>query len=183
MKQDEPTYPVPPSPCPQACRIEDPGRTQRNARSIAIGASRKGDLSPTLLTRISRRSAPRAGLITIEQAWNEFRSRSRWWSRPKRQSWPRALRRRSVLARASSRRAINSTAEADGRFVAVEIHDRDDSVARILVGVCNKRAREAGWAGRSTKSSSGRASTRWSSFARRASRAIPKRPWPSRSAS
>ena len=35
-------------------------------------------------------------------------------------------------------------AEADGRFVPVEIHDRDDSVERLLIGVCNKRAQGGG---------------------------------------
>ena len=39
------------------------------------------------------------------------------------------------------------SAETNGRFVPVEIHDRDDCVERILIGVCNKRA-QGGWLGK-----------------------------------
>jgi len=81
---------------------------------------------------------------TIEQAWNEHRAIVS----------PVVPTDETELARvlcgtigACSRELETGhefLAEADGRFVPVEIHDRDDSVERILIGVCNKAAQGGG---------------------------------------
>ncbi len=86
---------------------------------------------------------------TIEQAWNEHRSTVSLVVPTEEPELARVLC--SAIGACSSELGTGHTfqAEADGRFIPVEIHDCDEGVERILIGVCNKRRKVAGSAGKS----------------------------------
>ena len=80
----------------------------------------------------------------LEQAWNEHRATVTVSGpdRGDRAGSGALLCHRSLFSELETGHEF--TAEVDGRFVPVEIHDRDNSVEQVLIGVCNKKAQGGG---------------------------------------
>ncbi len=81
---------------------------------------------------------------TIEQAWNEHRATVSPVVPTEEPELARVLCSAIGACSAELETGHEFLAEADGRFVPVEVHHRDDSVERILIGVCNKGAQGGG---------------------------------------
>lgn len=85
-------------------------------------------------------------IIELEQAWNEFRP-GHATAVPADEESLAAILARAILACSDEQLGGHAIeAEPDGRFIPVERHGPDDSVERILVGLCNKAAQGGGLA-------------------------------------
>ena len=149
LKQDEPTYPFPPALVRQLAgtRTRDVLNACQDYRDRCVAAGRlvsypfDGGIRP-----------PPSPDHTVEQAWNEHRATVSVQVPTEETELARVLSGTVNACSAELETGQEFTVEADGRFVPVEIHDRDDSVEQILIGVCNKEPKEVGWAGKSTNS-------------------------------
>src|SRR5208283_490451 len=84
---------------------------------------------------------------TIEQAWNEHRATVSLVVPTEETELARVLCSAVGGCTGELETGHEISAETNGRFVPVEIHDRDNGVERILIGVCNKAA-QGGWLGK-----------------------------------
>ena len=83
----------------------------------------------------------------IEQAWNEHRATVSPVVPTEETELARVLCSAVGGCTGELETGHEISAETNGRFVPVEIHDRDNGVERILIGVCNKAA-QGGWLGK-----------------------------------
>jgi hypothetical protein len=84
---------------------------------------------------------------TIEQAWNEHHTTASLVVPTEETELARVLCSAVGGCTGELETGHEISAETNGRFVPVEIHDRDNGVERILIGVCNKAA-QGGWLGK-----------------------------------
>lgn len=81
---------------------------------------------------------PKPQIIPLEQAWNEFRSTFMPLVPVEDSELAEVLAGAIRFCSDEVEAGQNFEAEADGRMVEVECHTANHSVARSLVGVCNK---------------------------------------------
>ena len=138
--KDDPTYPFPSA----LVRGLSGMRTRDVLNECQVYRDRcvaEGRLVPYPFDRAIQ---PPAADPTVEQAWNEYRATVSLTVPTDERELARVLC--SAIGACSSELGTGHTfqAEADGRFIPVEIHDRDEGLERILIGVCNKRAQGGG---------------------------------------
>ena len=141
LNEDDPTYPLPPALVRQLAgmRTRDVLNACQVYRDRCVAEGRlvpypfDGGITP-----------PPPPDHTIEQAWNEHHTTASPVVPTEEPELARVLFGAIGACSGELETGHDFMAEADGRFVSVEIHDRDDSVERILIGVCNKRAQGGG---------------------------------------
>ena len=141
LNEDDPTYPLPPALVRQLAgmRTRDVLNACQVYRDRCVAEGRlvpfpfDGGIKP-----------PPSFDPTIEQAWNEHHTTVSPVVPTEETELARVLCGAIGACSGELETGHEFMAEADGRFVPVEIHDRDDSVERLLIGVCNKRAQGGG---------------------------------------
>ena len=141
LNEDDPTYPLPPALVRQLAGM----RTRDVLNACQVYRDRcvaEGRLVPYPfdgeLTTLKEQDH------TVEQAWNEHHTTVSPVVPTEEPELARVLCGAIGACSGELETGHEFMAEADGRFVPVEIHDRDDSVERILIGICNKRAQGGG---------------------------------------
>jgi hypothetical protein len=141
LNEDDPTYPLPAALVHRLAgmRTRDVLNECQVYRDRCVAEGRlvpfpfDGEIKP-----------PRPPDHTIEQAWNEHHTTVSLVVPTEEPELARVLCGAIGACFGELETGHEFMAEADGRFVPVEIHDRDDSVERILIGICNKRAQGGG---------------------------------------
>src|SRR5271165_3054653 len=141
LNEDDPTYPLPPALVRQLAGM----RTRDVLNACQVYRDRcvaEGRLVPYPfdgeLTSLKEQDH------AVEQAWNEHHTTVSLFVPTEEPELARVLCGAIGACSGELETGHEFMAEADGRFVPVEIHDRDDSVERILIGICNKRAQGGG---------------------------------------
>jgi energy-coupling factor transporter ATP-binding protein EcfA2 len=148
FQRDQPTYPLPPALVRKMVgqRARDVLGEVHRYRERCIERGKMAEYPIEGIGPVDQRSRE-AEIILLEQAWNEFRSTFS----------PVVpvdeMELTSVLAEAirscsdEMESGEHFEADAAGRMAEIECHAVDQSVERILVGVCNKSP-QGGWLGR-----------------------------------
>ena len=142
LNEDDPTYPLPPALVRQLAGM----RTRDVLNACQVYRDRcvaEGRLVPYPFDG-GDHDAHRSRITPIEQAWNEHHTTVSPVVPTEEPELARVLCGAIGACSGEVETGHEFVAEADGRFVPVEIHDRDDSVERILIGVCNKAAQGGG---------------------------------------
>ncbi len=139
--EDDPTYPLPPALVRQLAGM----RTRDVLNACQVYRDRCVAEGRLVLYPFDEGiTPPPRPDYTIEQAWNEHRATVPPLVPTEEQKLARVLCGAIGACSVELETGHEFLAESDGRFVPVEIHDRDDSVERILIGVCNKSAQGGG---------------------------------------
>ncbi|MGD0040410.1 MAG: helicase HerA-like domain-containing protein, partial [Isosphaeraceae bacterium] len=141
LNEDDPTYPLPPALVRRLAGM----RTRDVLNACQVYRDRcvaEGRLVPYPFD--GEITSPKEQDNTIEQAWNEHHTTVSLVVPTEEPELARVLCGAIGACSGELETGHEFLAEADGRFVPVEIHDRDDSVERLLIGVCNKRAQGGG---------------------------------------
>jgi len=141
LNKDDPTYPLPPTLVSKLAGM----RTRDVLNACQVYRDRCVAEGRLVSYPFDEGMAPQPPPdYTIEQAWNEHRATVSTLVPTEEPELARLLCRAICACSGELETGHEFLAEADGRFVPVEIHDRDDSVEQLLIGVCNKRAQGGG---------------------------------------
>ncbi len=139
--EDDPTYPLPPALVRQLAGM----RTRDVLNACQVYRDRCVAEGRLVLYPFDEGiTPPPRPDYTIEQAWNEHRATVPPLVPTEEQKLARVLCGAIGACSVELETGHEFLAESDGRFVPVEFLDRDDSVERILIGVCNKSAQGGG---------------------------------------
>ena len=142
--EDDPTYPIPAERLPELTEL--PTRSIldwcREFRDQCIaGGSVEGPIKETGPREIE---PPVVDTISLEQLWNDFRSEAVTPIPTDDLRLARLLAWAIAACSDEDRGGHHFSGEADGMMIAVEHQGPDQSVGRLLVGVCNKSAKGGG---------------------------------------
>jgi hypothetical protein len=159
IDEADPTYPIPGAKLPELAIL--PTRYILHwCREFREECIARGSVGGEPRIVVESQTDPGPGPASLEQSWNDFRSEYADPIPTDDAQLTRHLARAIVACSDEIGGGRHLSAEADLSLISVERHAPDQSVDRLLVGVCNKSAKRGGRASRSRRSRSGRETRR-----------------------